>query len=266
MEINMGFFEQDTAVTQLSEQRWQAELKRGWRIGSVPNGGYVLAVIARALQEALPHNDPLSINAFYMAPCALGLCEIVVEPLRSSRGTSFASASLYQNDELKVRVTAAYTVLDRLNGETWLNSEMPQAPAFESLADQRANLLEIHQRVDSRLFKGAEVFTRGEKPGTGEFLAWLAHIDGAPIGSVDLCMFADIMPPPTFTLFGPYGWVPTIELTVQCRAVPEAGPLLGRMRARHLTRGIVESDCDLWDSAGNLVALARQTMKVRLPQ
>ncbi len=64
----MGFFEQDTAVTQLSENRWQGELKRGWRIGSVPNGGYVLSVIARALRQALPHNDPLSINAFIWRP------------------------------------------------------------------------------------------------------------------------------------------------------------------------------------------------------
>jgi hypothetical protein len=262
----MGFFEQDTALTPLSEQRWQGELKQGWRIGSVPNGGYVLSVIARALQQALPHNDPLSINAFYMAPCALGPCEIVIEPLQEGRGTSFATASLYQNQELKVRATAAYTDLEQLSGETWVNSEMPEAPPFESLADQRANLLEIHQRVDSRLVKGAEVFTRGEKTGTGEFVAWLQHIDAAPIGSIDLCMFADIMPPPPFTLFGPYGWVPTIELTVQCRALPVTGPLLGRMRSRHLTRGIIESDCDLWDSAGNVVALARQTMKVRLPK
>lgn len=262
----MGFFEQDTAVTPLADGCWQADLKYGWRIGSVPNGGYVLAVIGRALQQALPHQDPLSINAFYMAPCALGPCDIKVEPLRASRSTSFATASLYQDGELKVRATAAYTNLDQLTGETWVNSAMPDAPSFDSLADQRADLLEIHQRVDSRLFKGAEVFTQGQTPGTGEFIAWLQHIDAAPIGSVDLLMFADIMPPPSFTLFGPFGWVPTIELTVQCRAVPVPGPLVGRMRARHLTRGIIESDCDLWDSAGNVVALARQTMKVRVPQ
>jgi len=32
-----------------------------------------------------------------------------------------------------------------------------------------------------------------------------------------------------------------------------------------LTNGIIESDSDLWDSEGQLVGLARQTMKVRLP-
>ena len=30
-------------------------------------------------------------------------------------------------------------------------------------------------------------------------------------------MFADILPPPVFTIFGAYGWAPTVELTVQVR-------------------------------------------------
>lgn len=97
-------------------------------------------------------------------------------------------------------------------------------------------------------------------------MGWLQHRDGAASDTIDLTMFADIMPPPPFTLFGPYGWVPTVELTVQCRRRPAAGPILGRMRSRHLTNSIVESDADLWDSNGDLVALARQTMKVRLPE
>ena len=262
----MGQFEQDTAVVQLSDTRWQAELHRGWRMGSVPNGGYVLSVIGRALQAAMPHNDPLSINAFYMSPCSLGPCEIEIEPLKFGRGTSFGSASLYQDGELKVRATAAYTDLDKLAGETWMGAEPPSAPAFETLAGRRAELLEIHERVDSRLVTGHEVFERGEIPGTGEFVAYLQHLDQSPIGSVDLLMFADIMPPPPFALFGPFGWVPTIEITVQCRAVPAPGALLGRMKSRHLTAGIIEVDGDFWDSTGQLVALARQTMKVRLPK
>ena len=118
----MGQFERDTAVTRLSDQRWQSEFKRGWRIGSTTNGGYVLAVIARTLRQALPHGDPLSINAFYLSPCRLGPCEIETESLREGRGTSFGSASLYQEGELKVRATAAFTDTDRLAGESWLKA------------------------------------------------------------------------------------------------------------------------------------------------
>ncbi len=57
-EATVGQFEEDTAVTPLGDNRWQGELKRGWRIGSVPNGGYVLAVIGRALRNTMPHKDP----------------------------------------------------------------------------------------------------------------------------------------------------------------------------------------------------------------
>ncbi len=261
----MGQFEQDTAVVKIADNRWTATCQRGWRIGSAMNGGYVLALVARALREALPHRDPLSINAFYFAPCVLGECEIAVEILKENRGTSFGSASLYQEGELKVRATAAYTDCDRLQGETWLNNTPPEVPPFDDSAHTSAHSLEIHDRVDMRLVEGQGVFT-GEPPSqSGEFVAWLAHRDGAPSDTIDLAMWADIMPPPPFTLFGPFGWVPTIELTVQCRARPAPGPLVGRLTSRHLTNGIIESDSDLWDSEGQLVGLARQTMKVRLP-
>jgi len=259
-------FESDTAVERIADGRWRAEFRRGWRIGSTMNGGYVLAVVGRALREALPHADPLSINAFYLAPCVLGPCEIEVEVLRENRGTSFGSATLYQDGEAKVRATAAYTDLDRLSGETWLGNEPPGVCAFEDTKELTTHSLEIHERVDMRLVEGHEVFEKGIAPGTGEFVAWLQHRDRAPSGSLDLLMFSDIMPPPPFTLFGAYGWVPTIELTVQCRAVPAPGPLLGRLRSRHLTASIIESDGDFWDSTGQLVALARQMMKVKPPK
>lgn len=262
----MGQFESDTAVQKVDDGRWRSEFKFGWRIGSTMNGGYVLAVVARAMREALPHIDPLSINAFYLSPCKLGPCDIEVEVLRENRGTSFGSASLYQDGELKVRATAAYTDLSRLRGETWLGNEPPTVRAFDSVAELSASHLEIHERIDMRLVEGYEVFEKGIAPGTGEFIAWLQHRDQTPFDSIDLIMLSDIMPPPPFTLFGPYGWVPTIELTVQCRAKPVPGPVLGRLKSRHLTASIIESDADLWDSEGNLVALARQTMKVRLPE
>ena len=262
----MGKFTDDTAVHAVSDNRFAAEFKKGWRIGQVPNGGYTLAIVARALREALPHRDPLSINAFYLAPTTLGPAEIVIEPLKLSRGTSFASASLWQDGELKVRATAAYTDQSRLDGAHWLGNKPPEVPPFAECEARSANVLEIHESVDTRLVAGQEVFEGGELPGTGEFIAWLQHTDGADLDTIDLLMMADIMPPPPFTLFGPFGWVPTVELTVQVRGVPAPGPLLGRHRSRHLTRGIIETDGDFWDSEGQLVALSRQMMKVRLPK
>jgi acyl-CoA thioesterase len=52
---------------------------------------------------------------------------------------------------------------------------------------------------------------------------------------------------------------------VQVRTRPAPGPLQARFYSRHLTRGVIEEDGEFWDSAGELVALSRQTAKVRLP-
>ena len=46
----------------------------------------------------------------------------------------------------------------------------------------------------------------------------MRHSDGSDPDVIALLMFADAFPPPIFTVFGPVGWVPTLELTVQVRA------------------------------------------------
>ena len=90
----MSQFLTHTSVSPQGESRWQAEVHRGWRIGSVANGGYVLALVGRTLSDALSQPDPLSINAFYLAPVALGEVEVAVESLSVTRSTHFASADL----------------------------------------------------------------------------------------------------------------------------------------------------------------------------
>ena len=262
----MSQFLSHTAVSSQGNSRWQAEVHRGWRIGSVANGGYVLALVGRALSDALNQPDPLSINAFYLAPVALGEVEVAVESLSETRSTHFASADLKQEGQLKLRATAAYTDLDRLSGPDWTNVSPPEVPAFDDVAAPAMSHLEIHQSIDLRMVQGAEVFTDGKTNDSGEFIAWLAHRDGAAPEPIDLLMFADIMPPPIFTIYGAYGWVPTVELTVQVRRKPSAGPLLARHTTRQVTRGVAETDTEIWDSEGDLAAMARQTYKVRMPR
>ena len=261
----MSQFLKDTGVISLAANRFGATLQPGWRIGAVPNGGYVLSIIGRVLSEALAHPDPVSINAFYLAPCELGDAEIDVTPLRETKNTSFASAALSQEGQLRVQVTAAFGRHSVGEGPSWCAENPPQVKPFAHTQRAAFNALEIHERVDMRMMKGQEAFM-GQPSGSGEFVAWLQHRDETPIGVIDLLMFADIMPPPIFAVYGPFGWVPTVELTVQVRGHPAPGPLLVRVSSRYLSQGFIEADGELWDSEGCLVALSRQTMKVRLPQ
>lgn len=260
----MGCFETDTAVTALGEHRWRSELRRGWRVGKVPNGGYVLAIIGRAISASLDGAQPLSINAFYLEPTALGETEIEVEPLRTGRATQYATARMFQEESLKVLATAAYCDLDRLKGPSNRVLTPPTVPPIDEFEVHRPNAaLDIHNTIDIRLVRGGEFFSTGTPTNSGEFTAYMQYHDGASIGALDLLMFVDMMPPPAFTLVPNVGWVPTVELTVQLRGKPAPGPLLCHAKSHTLMRGVTEADCEIWDSEGELVALARQTMKVR---
>ena len=53
---------------------------------------------------------------------------------------------------------------------------------------------------------------------------------------------------------------------MQLRRKPAAGPLLARHRTRQVTRGVAETDTEIWDIEGNLAAMALQTYKVRMPK
>ena len=64
----MSWFERSTRVQRVGPDHWTAEIHPGWRIGQVPNGGYVLAIAGRVLSEALPHPDPLTVHIAYLAP------------------------------------------------------------------------------------------------------------------------------------------------------------------------------------------------------
>ena len=259
----MGKFLDDTTLDAIGENRWLANLKKGWRIGRVPNGGYVLALVGRAISRSLNHADPLSINAFYLEPTQVGEAEIEVEILRVGKGTQFASARLYQESNLKIVANAAYTDLDSLKGPTNTVMTPPDVPAFDSITVPKHNALEIHNTIDTRIVKGAEFFTCQQPTNTGEFIAYMQYVDGADIHPIDLLMFSDMMPPPSFTLVPNIGWVPTVEITVQLRAKPASGPILCRARSHALIKGVTEQDCEIWDANNDLVALGRQTMKVR---
>ena len=61
----------------------------------------------------------------------------------------------------------------------------------------------------------------------------------------------------TFAL-GLRGWVPTVELTVHVRARPAPGWLRLVQRAQLLQDGWLDETCEIWDSAGRLVAQGHQ--------
>ena len=257
-------FQRDTAVEQIAPNSWRVEVMPGWRIGAVPNGGYMLALAGRVLSEALPHKDPLTVHCLYCAPGEIGDAHCEVTVLRTGGSTSHATLVLRQGGEVKIHVTAAYSDMDRLSGENWSSAERPAIAPYGSTPPVGEHGIEFRQRIDQCYTTGGGVFRREEPDGSGCFNGWLSLRDGADPDLLTLLLFADGMAPPVFTVFGPLQWVPTLDLSVQLRRRPAPGPIQVRFRTRYMTNGIVDEDGELWDSTGELVALSRQTSKVRV--
>lgn len=261
----MGSFEEATVLAKETEFRFAGEIRQGWRVGDAANGGYALALVGRALSEALEHSDPLTLHALYLAPAVLGPLEVEVEILRESKSMTHAIGRLMQDGQCKLQVTAVYTDLAGHKGDSFQLRDPIQVAELEKCDYLKARGVEFREQVDIYVEPGGG-FSR-ETMGIDACLkGWMQFADGTDFDLIGLLMAADACPPPVMRYVGLVPWIPTVDLNVQIRAVPVPGPLRMRQRSRFMTRGLVEADGELWDSAGNLVAMGRQLQKVRMPK
>lgn len=92
---------------------------------------------------------------------------------------------------------------------------------------------------------------------------WIRFKDRRPFDIPSLLLVADSLPPAVLASQGMVGWVPTIELSVNIRNLPKTEWLNCSLRTRFITCGLLEADGEVWDEAGNLVAISRQIAQMR---
>ncbi|MEE1741322.1 thioesterase family protein [Streptomyces sp. BE147] len=264
-------FDRDTAVTLREEGVHDADLSAGWTIMGAVNGGYLLALLGRALGDALPHPDPFSVSAHYLTASVPGPAVIRTQVVRAGRGLSTGSASLFQfaddgTEVERIRVLATYGDLDALTDEVRTSVEPPAMPPREHClgpADGPAPIpgnWAITERLDMRLDPATVGWAVGAPSGRGEMRGWFGLADGRDADPLSLLLTVDALPPTSFEL-GLKGWTPTVELTAHIRCRPAPGPLRVSITTRNLAGGFLEEDAEVWDSADRLVAQSRQLAK-----
>jgi hypothetical protein len=269
-------FDRDTAVTPLSPGVLSAELSPGWSILHALNGGYVLAVVGRALRLTLPHPDPFTVSAHYLTPSRPGPAEIRTEIVRTGRTVSTGAAALVQFEEdgsevERVRVLATYGDLDALTDEVRTSAKPPILPPAEECFGSSDGPTDtfgdstLLRRLDVRMDPATSGWAVGKPTGNGELRGWFSLADGREPDPMSLLLAVDALPPAAFDL-GITGWTPTVELTVHIRARPAPGPLRVTLATRNLAGGFLEEDAEVWDSGDRLVAQSRQLARAPRPQ
>ena len=274
-------FDRDTAVRRLSGERapdgtgeitFAAELSPAWRAMRGPHGGYLAAVMLRALieTEADASRAPRSLTVHYARAPEPGGVLIRTRLERRGRSLSTLSARVEQGGALVALATAAFSV-------PWSAPEITELsmPDVAGPDPDRASPPELDEAIEQGL---APVFLRQlivqRRVGAGLFAgsmdpmevgAWLGLRDPLrPLDAVALAMLSDVgVPPPLLRLREP-ALASTVDLTVHFRtrtpltSTDPAELCFGRLHTQLVHEGFFEADGVIWSADGTVLAQSRQ--------
>lgn len=260
-------FRAATAVTEVTApsgsgpRSFEARVHDHWDIEGNANGGYVLAIAGRAMQEVIGR-PPVTITAHYLAPVASGPCRVEVTMIRSGRTLATASAGMWQGERQVLSVLGTFG--DQREQEfRFSTGRVPDLPSFDDPSIRATpEMLEaspgIMENIDVRMRPEDSAFRTGGRSGRAEVEGYFTLREPEDVDAIGLLLAADAFAPPIFNLDAPVGWVPTVELTVHVRGVPASGPLRCRFQTRYIHGGLLEEDGEMFDETGTLVAQSRQ--------
>ena len=270
----MSAFQRASAVERVDEHSFQAEIEEGWDIAGNANGGYLLAIAARALAETSGYPHPASITAHYLAPGRPGPVGVRTEKLRKGGSFATARATVTRGDRPILAVLGSFTTLPERGDDPGavpatdrVDAVPPELPAPDDCVATSVGPAEgfgFNQRVDLRLHPGDDF--RAAPSGEPCMRGWFRWPDESPIDVMSLMVAVDAFPPTIFNARLPIAWTPTLELTAHVRAQPVPGWLRCQFTTRFITGGFLEEDGEVWDCSGRLVAQSRQLALLPKPR
>ncbi|HEX7034227.1 MAG TPA: thioesterase family protein [Pseudomonadales bacterium] len=262
-------FADDTAVTPRGDGTFTTAIRPGWDIAGNANGGYLLALAARALAHYTGRPDPVTITAHYLSPGKPGDAFVRCETVKQGKRFSTATARLERDGVPVLQVLGAFSELTAGGTPERIDGAPPELPPLEDCIAPQAEAgfdPPFMHRVELRLHPEDAGFRTGKPSGVAQMRGWFRLAGGEPADTIALLMGTDAFPPTIFNARLPVGWTPTVELTAHVRARPAPGWLRARFTTRFVTGGFLEEDGELWDATGRLVAQSRQLALLPRPE
>jgi acyl-CoA thioesterase len=243
-----------------------AEIAPDWRAGRGPHGGYLAAILLRALIESVADETraPRSLTIHYARAPEPGPVQIATTLEREGRSLSTLSARMIQDGELIALVLSAFSL-------PWAGEDISEVvmPAVDPPDSSREGLklmehgpefarhIVMQPRIEGRPFSGSEhpMLIR----------AWMGLVEPRPIDALSLAFFADALIPAPYMRMSEWSAVPTVDLTVhfraRMRAEAQADPhelCLAQTTSELVHDGFFVEDGLIWAADGTLLAHSRQ--------
>ena len=264
-------FENSIAIDRLDENLFSMTPSKDYFVGNTPHGGYLTAVMQKALSLSMPHPHVINSNTLYLDRTEPKEISIHVDKIRESRGSSVGRVSLMQDEKLRCMMTGICSDFNYMNGVNDLETLPP------NIFNEKRHLF-ISLNFDNKQEGFTPSFIKQTKCDIAKKHAWWLKNEN-DLGDEARCagfismgeeipdqfvlsFYSDFFPPVVMNKYGPLGWVPTLSLTTNIRQLPTTSELFMDVIAKDLNKGFFEQDCQIWDLNKNLVATSRQLTRI----
>jgi acyl-CoA thioesterase len=264
----MYIFDKDILLKQKNEFDFEGVVAPNWSINGNPNGGYLMAFLAAAMQKKSDKKWPVIVTANFLTKCETEKkSRVTVETIAVGKQLNRYQANLIQDGTERTRAWA--TFMDEKKGDKNANhyeKEAPDMPVREECSSfpvLPTYTLFNHMDVLMAPSCSGWLKSEGVLSPRSEQKGWIKFKDDRPSDAISLLLMADSFPPPVLASHGMVAWVPTVEYSVSVRALPDTAWIKAVFHSCYLTRDIVEEDGELWDENGKLLAISRQIAQFR---
>ena len=264
-------FENSIDIDRSDENLFSMTPSKDYFVGNTPHGGYLTAVMQKAISLSMPHPHLINSNTLYLDRTEPREISIKVEKIRESRGSSVGQVSLIQDGKLRCMMTGICSDFNYMNGVNDLETLPP------NIFNEKRDFF-ISLNFDNKQEGFTPSFIKQTKCDIAKKHAWWLKNEN-DLGDEARCagfismgeeipdqfvlsFYSDFFPPVVMNKYGPLGWVPTLSLTTNIRQLPTTSELFMDVIAKDLNKGFFEQDCQIWDLNKNLVATSRQLTRI----
>lgn len=252
----MARFGEATALTK-ADGKYSGAIAPGWDVVGNANGGYLMAILARAALLESGRPDVISVSAHFLSPGKVGPVAVAADTIKSGRRFETTRVELTSDDRTLLSGTVITGDLDDGEGPELTFGVPPDLPPpakctltepGEVFPPQFMGQIEQRIHPDDAITTDTGARIRG----------WFRLLDSEPLDTLAAVLASDSFPPTVFNTGLTIGWVPTIQMTVHIRNRPTTPWLMLDTSTRFVQNGMFESDATIFDENGQVVAHSRQ--------
>ena len=267
-------FQEALKLDNISKNTFKVNPDINYFVGNTPHGGYLMALMHKALTNILPHSTAISSSVQYLNRIDAIPFELEVETFKISKGSSSGMVKLKQDGRICTTFTGTCSDFEFMKGYDDLKKPFPDIFTSSDKKDYiKMNYDKISKGFTPAFIKQLECSIHPEhawwnrtsssdnKKNEARCSAFLEMEGGKP-DQFCLSFYSDILPPVVCNKYGALGWIPTITLTTHIRQIPMTSQVYADFKATDINKGYFEQDCNIWDLEENLVASSRQLTRI----